>query len=149
MGKLLRLMTGAAALFAIAMVGGCADDFSDASKTQFTATLAAANEVPPVTAEGEGTGQFALDKTTKVLKWKVKYHDLSGPATAAHFHGPATINISAGVVLPIAVGPSPLEGQAKLTDAQIADLMAGKWYVNIHTAKNKGGEIRGQVVMAK
>jgi len=37
-------------------------------------------------------------------------------------------------------------GTAVLTDAQIADLTAGKWYANIHTQANPGGEIRGQVV---
>ena len=41
---------------------------------------------------------------------------------------------------------SPLKGEATLTDAQAADLAAGKWYFNIHTAANKGGEIRGQVM---
>jgi hypothetical protein len=37
------------------------------------------------------------------------------------------------------------EGSATLTDAQAEELMAGKWYVNVHTAANKGGEVRGQV----
>ena len=41
---------------------------------------------------------------------------------------------------------SPIKGSATLTDAQAADLQAGKYYVNIHTAANKGGEIRGQVM---
>src|SRR6266851_816002 len=43
-------------------------------------------------------------------------------------------------------GASPIKGSATLTDAQAADLTAGRWYFNIHTAANKGGEIRGQVV---
>jgi hypothetical protein len=43
---------------------------------------------------------------------------------------------------------SPIKGSATLTDAQIAQLEAGKWYVNIHTDANKGGEIRGQLVRA-
>jgi len=38
-----------------------------------------------------------------------------------------------------------VEGSAILTDAQAADMMAGKCYVNVHTAANPGGEIRGQV----
>ena len=42
--------------------------------------------------------------------------------------------------------PNPLKGEATLTDAQAADLQAGKWYFNVHTEKNKGGEIRGQVM---
>ena len=37
------------------------------------------------------------------------------------------------------------EGSATLTDAQADELLAGKWYVNVHTAANKGGEVRGQV----
>jgi hypothetical protein len=41
---------------------------------------------------------------------------------------------------------SPAKGTATLTDAQAADLQAGRWYINIHTAANRGGEIRGQVV---
>ena len=40
---------------------------------------------------------------------------------------------------------SPLEGSATMTDAQWADLMAGKDYINVHTTTNKGGEIRGQI----
>ena len=41
---------------------------------------------------------------------------------------------------------SPIKGDATLTDAQLADLQAGRWYLNIHTDANKGGELRGQVV---
>jgi hypothetical protein len=40
---------------------------------------------------------------------------------------------------------SPAEGSAVLTDEQAADLTAGKYYINVHTAANPGGEIRGQV----
>ncbi|MDB5424047.1 MAG: hypothetical protein JWQ29_1463, partial [Phenylobacterium sp.] len=46
------------------------------------------------------------------------------------------------------VTPSPIKGTATLTDAQIADLNAGKWYFNVHTAANPGGEIRGTVTAA-
>jgi hypothetical protein len=67
----------------------------------------------------------------------------------AHFHGPAEPGKNAGVAVPIPGTASPMNGSATLTDAQAADLMAGKWYVNVHTAENKGGEIRGQVLKAK
>ena len=71
---------------------------------------------------------------------------LSGPATAAHFHGPAEAGKNAGVEVPIPnAGTSPVEGSATLTEAQAADLTGGKLYVNVHTAANPGGEIRGQV----
>ena len=80
-----------------------------------------------------------------MLTWKLSYSGLTGPATAAHFHGPAVAGSNAGVVIPFASPASPIEGQATLTAAQAADLLAGKWYANVHTAANKGGEIRGQV----
>ena len=71
---------------------------------------------------------------------------MSGPATAAHFHGPAEVGKNAGVAVAIPnATTSPNEGSATLTDAQAADLLAGKYYVNVHTAANPGGEIRGQV----
>lgn len=73
-------------------------------------------------------------------------YGLSGPATAAHFHGPASAGANAGVVVPFANAASPIEGQATITAAQAADLMAGRWYANIHTAANPGGEIRGQML---
>ena len=88
------------------------------------------------------------DTASKKLSYKGSYSGLTGPATAAHFHGPAEPGNNAGVQIPVfsdATAKSPFEGEATLTDAQASDLMAGKWYFNVHTAANKGGEIRGQV----
>jgi hypothetical protein len=102
--------------------------------------------VPATTSSATGTADLDYDAATKKLSWKVSYSGLSGPATAAHFHGPAEVGKNAGVAVPIAgIANSPAEGSATLTDAQAADLLAGKLYVNIHTAANPGGEIRGQV----
>jgi hypothetical protein len=110
------------------------------------ATLDGAAEVPPVTTSGKGTADVDFDPATKKLSWKVTHSGLSGPATAAHFHGPAEAGKNAGVAVAIPnAASSPAEGSATLTDAQAADLTAGKYYINIHTAANPGGEIRGQV----
>jgi hypothetical protein len=110
------------------------------------ATLDGAAEVPPVTTAGKGTADIDFDPATKKLSWKVTYSGLSGPATAAHFHGPGEPGKNAGVAVAIPnAGTSPAEGSATLTDAQAADLAAGKYYVNVHTQANPGGEIRGQV----
>jgi CHRD domain len=49
-------------------------------------------------------------------------------------------------VLPFKTVQSPIEGTATLTENQAADLLAGKWYANIHTAANPGGELRGQMM---
>ncbi len=103
-------------------------------------------EVPAVTSAGKGTADLDYDAATKKLSWKLTYSGLSGPATAAHFHGPAEAGKNAGVAVAIPnATASPVEGSAILTDAQAADLMAGKYYINVHTAANPGGEIRGQV----
>ena len=109
-------------------------------------TLDGKSEVPPNASTGTGTADIDYDAATKKLSWKLTYSGLSGPATAAHFHGPAEPGKNAGVAvaIPNAI-EDPAEGSAILTDAQAADLMAGKYYVNVHTAANPGGEIRGQV----
>jgi hypothetical protein len=112
------------------------------------ATLSSAAEVPPNTSAGTGSLEATLDKSSNVLRWKVTYSGLSGPATMAHLHGPAMPGANAGVAVPFASAESPIQGEATLNSLQIADLIAGKWYVNVHTAANPGGEIRGQV-MAK
>ena len=83
-----------------------------------------------------------------MVSWEISYSGLTGPAAAAHFHGPAAAGANAGVEVPIPVGPSPMKGSATLTDAQLADFVGGKIYINIHTAANKGGEIRGQLTPA-
>ena len=110
------------------------------------ATLDGASEVPPVTSAGKGTADVDFDPATKKLSWKLTHSGLSGPATAAHFHGPGEPGKNAGVAVAIPnAASSPVEGNATLTDAQAADLSSGKYYINIHTAANPAGEIRGQV----
>ena len=118
-----------------------------AASETFTADLKSSSEVPANDSKGSGTLTATYDTASKKLTYTATYKDLSGPATMAHFHGPADAKTNAGVVVPVKdMTPGTLKGEATLTDAQAADLMAGKWYFNIHTAANKGGEIRGQVM---
>ena len=117
-----------------------------ASAEKFKATLDGKSEVPATASSGTGTADIDYDPASKKLSWKLTYSGLTGPATAAHFHGPAETGKNAGVAVAIPNATSnPVEGSATLTDAQAADLEAGKYYVNVHTAANPGGEIRGQV----
>ncbi|HET6239164.1 MAG TPA: CHRD domain-containing protein [Acetobacteraceae bacterium] len=119
---------------------------ASAATINFSTTMSSASEVPPKTSAGTGDALASLDTATKTLTYTVTFQNLTGPATAAHFHGPAAAGTNSGVAVPLGNNPtSPIHGSAKLTDAQIADLRAGKWYVNVHTAANPGGEIRGQV----
>ena len=111
-----------------------------------SAQLTGASEVPPNSSGGKGSLEATLDKQTNQFSWTVTYTGLSGPATAAHFHGPAIAGESAEVVLPIAGKlESPIKGEATLTSEQTADVLAGRWYVNVHSAANPNGEIRGQI----
>ena len=119
-----------------------------AAVTTYKANLSATAEVPPVASPGKGSAAINVDTATKQASWRVEYSGLSGPATAAHIHCGAAAGANAGVAVPLGAGPtaaSPIAGSAAMTDAQLADLTAGKCYVNVHTDKNKGGEIRGQL----
>ncbi len=134
------------AMFSAFALGAAALLTGPASAEKFKATLDAKSEVPPNASTATGTADIDYDPASKKLSWKLIYSGLTGPAMAAHFHGPAEPGKNAGVAVAIPnAGTSPAEGSATLTDAQAADLEAGKYYVNVHTAANPGGEIRGQV----
>jgi CHRD domain len=118
---------------------------ADAEVVKLTAELKGGNEVPPNNSSGSGKAEATFDTDSKVLTYTVTYSGLSGPALGAHFHGPSEPGKNAGISLPFKSAQSPIEGTATLTDAQAADLLAGKWYANVHTAANPGGELRGQM----
>ena len=119
--------------------------YSQAATEVFKGTLTTGAEVPPVTGAGTGSAVVNFDPATKQVTYTVSYSGLSGPAKAAHIHCGAAAGANAGVAVPFKSTDSPINGTATLTDAQIADLEAGKCYVNIHTEKNGGGELRAQL----
>ena len=118
---------------------------SMAAMINLKADLKAASEVPPGDSKGTGSLTATYDDASKKLSWKGSVSGLSGPATAAHFHAGETGKNGAVVVPITGADKGSFEGSATLTDAQAADMLSGKWYVNIHTAANKAGEIRGQL----
>jgi hypothetical protein len=95
---------------------------------------------------GSGAGTMTLATDSNVFSWFVAWQDLLAPVTVAHFHGPAAPDQNAGVQVAIDVASNPSSGSAVLTDDQVTDLLAGLWYVNIHSSAFPGGEIRGQVL---
>ena len=117
----------------------------------FAAFLNGGNEVPPVDTDANGVARFHLaDDGT--LSWEIAVRDIAD-ITAAHIHlAPAGSN--GGVVIPLYTGTgdfdpdNPLMGSAMLTPEQIGDLLAGNYYVNVHTPANPGGEMRGQIYPA-
>ena len=110
----------------------------------YVTTLSGANETTPNASTATGTATLVFNKTTKMFTVNVN-HTLAAP-TAGHIHlgAPGT---SGSVVFGFASAVSPINyTSAALTDAQIADLEAGNFYVNLHTAAFPSGEIRGNLV---
>ena len=141
---------GVVATVALALAG-FAFAATQGDSYKVSARLKARSEVPkptgvPAAATGSFTGtavELANDKAR--VTWKLTYSHLSGPAIAAHIHigKPG----KAGPVALALCGPcrNGQKGKGLLTHAQFAKLESGAGYVNIHTTKNAGGEIRGQV----
>jgi hypothetical protein len=95
------------------------------------------------------SGRFTATLNGTSLTWRLTFKHLSGPATAAHIHH-GLRKVAGPVIVPLC-GPctSPATGgPTTLTADQVKDLLAGKYYVNVHTTKNPGGEIRGQITKA-
>jgi hypothetical protein len=113
----------------------------------FEAALSGSQEVPPVASSGNGTAELHYNENTNMLRWRVSYGGLSGPVTGAHIHGPAAPGQNAGVIIPFTgnLNASPITGEARITQEQLAQLMTGQWYVNLHTPVHPQGEIRGQL----
>jgi hypothetical protein len=116
---------------------------------KFSAALNVGQEVPHPTGTKVGAaGKFTATVTGTTLKWTLTFAHLSGSATASHIHG--GVRGKSGAVLVPLCGPcsSPASGSATVTATQLAGMVAGKDYVNVHTAKNPNGEIRGQITRA-
>jgi hypothetical protein len=120
---------------------------ASAETMTFSAPLKGADEVPANATSGTGEVTTTLDTKTGLFTYKATYSGLTGPAVAAHFHGPAMAGANAPPVIPMTTLSSPISGSATLTAPQIADLEAGKWYFNVHTAAHPAGEVRGQLQM--
>jgi CHRD domain len=136
-------MTKIFAAFAVVAALAASPAYADMMK--YKASLSGPGEVPPNTTTGTGNIEATYDSATKTLSWSGEYSGLTGPELAAHFHGPAAAGTNAGVLVPVDAKASPFKGSATLTDEQAKDFADGKVYFNIHTAANKGGEIRGQM----
>lgn len=121
---------------------------ASAATVNYTARLSGRSEIPKTDSKATGKMEAEFDTTSKMLNYTLTFDGLSGPATVAHIHGPATRAQSAGVLVPLGdKNPtSPITGSVTLNDDQVKYLRSSKLYVNVHTAANPGGEIRGQII---
>jgi CHRD domain len=135
-------------------VSGCGKDNNNtptADMYNISASMSPSQEVGTLAGSptGSGTTTGTYNATNNTLQYSATWSGLTGTATVGHFHGPALAGANAGVVIPFNLinngNSGTASGTITLTDAQETDLLAGKWYSNIHTATNAGGEIRGQV----
>lgn len=140
------LVIGAVAALAVSALalGAARDTYMVGAK------LTAKAEVPaptgaPAAAKGSFTGSYVEHKDTATLTWRLTFSGLTGPGTAAHIHM-GKVGVAGPVIVPLC-GPckSGQKGKATISAAVIKALESGKAYVNVHTAKNAAGEIRGQV----
>jgi hypothetical protein len=142
--KLVALLSVGAAALAVAAFAAAAP----AKTWSVKATLNAGQEVPKqVVKDQSAHGTFSATLSGTTLKWKLTYGKLTGAASAAHIHMGA-MGASGNVLVPLC-GPctNGQSGTANLTAAQISAMKKHLTYVNVHTAKNPNGEIRGQVVL--
>ena len=104
---------------------------------------------PPVVTSGSGTVDISYTKSTNMLMYTATWTGLTAAASNMHFHGPAARGANAGVRIGVIGFPTAtsgtVSGMATLTDEQETDLLANKYYYNIHTATYPGGELRGQI----
>jgi cytochrome oxidase assembly protein ShyY1 len=122
----------------------------EAPSMSFDITMAGSQEVPPNPSTGVGNLSGTYNAATNQLSFQVAFTGLTSPTTAAHFHAPAASGVNAPVVIgfagfPVGVTSGSYSNTYTLTDAQETQLLAGLWYVNIHTSGSPGGEIRGQL----
>src|SRR5947209_6553089 len=135
------LIAGRYGLMIVTFLTACGwTGMSYADPVSFSVALSGGEEVPPVQTAASGIAELTYDPVTRTVKWTITCSGLSGTATMAHFHGPASRGEKGGVLLWLSkqgsAAESPVTGQVILTPEQAEQFTAGRWYVNVHTQAN-------------
>jgi hypothetical protein len=130
-------------LIALAIILTCLSVPAKADPITFVATLTSSQEVPSNASPAIGFATLILNDDGTAT-FSMSFSGLTTNETAAHIHGPAPPGVNAGVLIPLPLGQiSNL--QLTLTPQQVGFLQAGQLYINVHTSRFPGGEIRGQL----
>ena len=121
------------------------------AKTDFRATLSGASEVPPTDSRAWGYFEAVYRPSTKVLEYRLNLVGLSSPITMGYLQGPAGRDENAPQVAPINIPiyDYTIWDGVTLTEQQAAEVLAGRWFVNVLTVNHPGGEVRGQILPVK
>jgi len=145
-----KLMPVLAAGLLLALVA----DPACAARFRIPVTLSGAQQVPAVMTAGTGTGRIVIDTITRRITVTANFRNLSSATSAGHIHraaaganGPIIIPLVGGIG--VTTGRMTVPAGTKLTAAQLRALMTNRLYLNIHTATNPNGEIRGQILWAR
>lgn len=145
------LISGLAAFMAMFVFTAVDRDVTsvvDAAQVTFEVRAVGAQENPAVTSPGSALGRFTFDDVTRQLKFAVSVSGLSpNLVTAAHIHRGAVGTNGPVVHFISATGFTQVEGTITLSEADVADLRAGNFYLNVHSVDNPGGFARGQMVL--
>ncbi len=145
-----RFSAVAFATIAVAMLPALAHASHD-----FRRTVAAteAQEVPAPGAPSGGTasGLVTVDTNTNTITYNITCANLNGTINNAHFHGPAAPGATAGVKITLTgdVVGNTIIGSKTFLEADQANILAGLFYLNVHTTLNPAGQVRDQIVLVE
>ncbi|MBC7851595.1 MAG: CHRD domain-containing protein [Chitinophagaceae bacterium] len=146
--RMLNLLMGLALVISL---GSCNQDLNTTILGKKDVPLEGSQEVPAKAVAANGTMDLAYNRTTRTLTYTVRWNSLTGPITGMHIHGSAGPGFNAGIVQNFTGYSTAQAGSYSgtfLVDGLVVkedDFLRGGYYLNIHTALNPGGEIRGQI----
>ena len=149
----MRLLKLTAILTIIVVFASCKQDLNTTILAKKDVVLDGSQEVPAKPSAANGTMDYSYNRSTRTLTYTVRWNSLTGVPVGMHIHGSAGSGFNAPIVQNFAGYPSSQTGAYSGTffvDGIVVkedDLLRGGYYLNIHTATNTGGEIRGQIVL--
>ena len=146
-----KLKLTAFVFFTAFILSSCAKD-RDTTIQNNNVVMNSAQVVPPATSAGVGRTEMTYNYKTNILSYKITWNGLGSAVTAIHIHGIADIGQPAPIIQNLTGFSTATSGSISntlLVDEVIVKqdvLLAGKYYVDVHTANNPQGEIRGQLI---